>query len=111
MGLIAGCSDTSAPRDQAADRAAARQERPGPAPVTDPSAPTVAKLQSRGFVRVDDEPADAPDCGPACVIDAFSAIYMGKDPSRNPPDRQFMCPVASGEMETWRCQPAEPELV
>jgi hypothetical protein len=75
------------------------------AAVTDPSAPTVADLQRRGLTQVGYEPAGGPDCGPNCVVDAMSAIYMGKETRRLPPARQFVCPVSSGDTETWKCRP------
>ena len=105
-GLTAGCGQ--APESQVAAPANLAMKRdPRPAPVTDPAAPTIAQLERRGLVRVDDEPANAPSCGPDCVMDAFSAVYMGRDTEHFPPDRQFICPVADGEMESWRCRAVE----
>ena len=103
-GLLCACGQAPPAEPPPANRTLASRDQ-GPAPVTDPAAPTVAALRQRGFDRVDDEPAAGPDCGPDCVIDAFSAIYMGPPVARGPADRRFICPVAAGDMDSWRCRP------
>jgi hypothetical protein len=91
-----------------------------PAPVTDASAPTVADLRRRGFHQIDDEPMGW-SCGDNCSADGFIAIYMGTGSARNVAahrqqalmgaapvqDRQFICPVARGDMDAWKCRPVE----
>ena len=72
--------------------------------ITDPSAPTVADLERRGLIWVDDEATGW--TGPAGeTVDGFTAIYMGRDVRRPAEtDRQFICPVDEGSMETWKCR-------
>jgi hypothetical protein len=66
--------------------------------------PTIGELEKQGLVRVDDESVGA-DCGPNCTVDGFTAVYMGEaTKSDGQAVRKFKCPVAPGEMESWKCQ-------
>jgi hypothetical protein len=103
-GLLCACGQAPPAEAPPANRALASGYQ-GSAPVTDPAAPTVAALRRRGFDRVDDEPAAGPDCGPDCIMEGFSAIYMGPRVARGPADRRFICPVAAGDEDSWRCRP------
>jgi hypothetical protein len=80
------------------------------AQIRDVAGPTVAELQRRGLVRIDDE--ETGWTGPAGeTVDGFTAIYVGKDlPRPTESDRQFICPVGDGDMETWKCVPYENQL-
>ena len=74
-----------------------------PEPVVDASAPTIAELTKQGLARVDDEPAGA-SCGKDCTVDGFTAIYFGRKRDGPEADREYVCPVAEGEMDTWKCR-------
>jgi hypothetical protein len=74
------------------------------APVTETSAPTVAELAKQGLVRIDDE-ATGWSCGQDCTVDGFTAIYLGREkPKFSEADREYVCPVADGEMDNWKCR-------
>jgi hypothetical protein len=105
---LAACGGTAATDNLAAE--AAENGMPTEAElianrITDPHAPTVAELRSQGLDRVDDEPMGW-SCGPDCTIDGFTAVYMGRETGRGP-ERHFICPIGTGDMETWRCRAVE----
>ena len=71
------------------------------------SGPTVAELERKGFAQVD-EKSTSGSCGPNCIADGFSAIYMGREAEGVEfpqfPRREYKCPVSAGEMAGWKCR-------
>jgi hypothetical protein len=118
--VLCACGQASTAEEPNSSLGFAVQNDVYPAPVTDASAPTVADLRRRGLHQIDDEPMGW-SCGDNCYADGFTAIYMGRESARNVAahrqqalmggapvqDRQFICPVARGDMDAWKCQPVE----
>ncbi|WP_447760984.1 hypothetical protein [Sphingopyxis panaciterrae] len=71
------------------------------------SRPTVAELERQGFAQVDEESTSG-SCGPNCIADGVSAIYLGREAEGDEfpqfPRREYKCPVSAGEMAGWKCR-------
>ena len=66
---------------------------------------TVGQLEKQGYVQVSEQGASA-NCGPNCIVEGDSAIYLGRVKSGDPlaTTTNFVCDATNRPRTEWPCR-------